>query len=755
MPPTGKDDPIWPPQGVATAVRPEAPRRAPARDFIAWPDEAGSRNDADDWADRVAAIWGEAEADLGAPPVANAAPASTGTPGFPPAPSAPPPARVYAASLNEQLGLQGHRETIGWSGLEAPDLMESLRAAAADHLPAEPPIEEKADTLPVTEVELLAPETNRVVPAAKDPIVIRPAGPGLLTPDEIWEMAARELGNRTLGSSAPGGPVTPVADAEPPVAAPLDLLRPAALLPEPQQVLPAAAEPVADFPSAPAPEPLPERKPSPFSLVLPELAPPEARDDDPAAAVAELEDANDAAGPVFTLPPRREPGQTALKLPAEPAAVEPLSFPKPAPARRRGRGRALFFLLLLAGLGAAGWIFRADLARLDWGAIGAKIRETFVPEPASPTATPGTAPAMAPVPPAAREAAPPAPPADAPPPPDEPVETEATEPSQREASAEPAAAPAAADASPAAETDAPPEGEAPEPPPSAPSGSEADDPPAAPVKTGAAGSKKADDGRISLLAKPEQPAETHISLLMTGRDVPETAAAPEKKAATPFLRAQLPPSTPDVAKAQAEVEAVLRAATVDELLPHIVDRERVEPAVREYYSTRRLEPLLGTVVELQISARIPSRDVQAHVFSVFHPEHERGFSVSAEATDEGYRVDWESYIQWRDRWLEKFLRQKGSEPQELFVVLRRSHYFDSDVPTASDKLCFQLTATRGDEGTFAFTDRQSPAGRQLAETYAWQKMYFPVVELQWVRPANGKPWVRLNRVVRPSWRRGN
>ena len=189
-------------------------------------------------------------------------------------------------------------------------------------------------------------------------------------------------------------------------------------------------------------------------------------------------------------------------------------------------------------------------------------------------------------------------------------------------------------------------------------------------------------------------------------------------------------------------------------MPWIYDAQSLEPTIREYHAEHPIEPLAEAVVELEYSGVMPATGDKAHIFTILHPRHPRGFPISAERTPQGFRIDWESYIQLRDGWLARFLEKKPAEPETLFVVLRRTHYFNDDVPTLEEKLSFKITsAVPGDEGAVAFVDRHSAVGRSLAELYEWRTLYFPVVELQWVPTKNGGQYLKINRVVRPTWRR--
>lgn len=205
---------------------------------------------------------------------------------------------------------------------------------------------------------------------------------------------------------------------------------------------------------------------------------------------------------------------------------------------------------------------------------------------------------------------------------------------------------------------------------------------------------------------------------------------------------------------QQAIRSLVGARTVAEILPWIFDADTLEPTVRAYYAQNPLTPLSDALVEHQYSGVIPSTGGKAHIFNVMAASHPRGFPVSAEFTPQGYRIDWQSYIQWRDGWLRRFLDTKSTDPLTLFVVLRRTHYFNDDVPKLEDKLAFKVTsAVPGDEGAVAFVDKNSAVGRSLAEVYEWRTMYFPVVELQWVPSGKQGRYVRLNRIVRPTWRR--
>lgn len=215
-----------------------------------------------------------------------------------------------------------------------------------------------------------------------------------------------------------------------------------------------------------------------------------------------------------------------------------------------------------------------------------------------------------------------------------------------------------------------------------------------------------------------------------------------------------PEADEKAAAAARVVEQVTGAATVEEVVPWILEAENLAPLLKGYYTAQPLQPLKHVEIELMEQGTTVDTRASAFVFNVRHEASAEGFPVLVEETPAGMRLDWQSYIQWRDEWLKKFATQRGTAPQILYVTLRRTHYFNDDVPDLENKLAFRLASARSEEeGVVAFVDRQSGLGRELDAAYRWHQVYFPVVELQWEQEGDNRHYVRLRRVVRASWKR--
>ena len=102
--------------------------------------------------------------------------------------------------------------------------------------------------------------------------------------------------------------------------------------------------------------------------------------------------------------------------------------------------------------------------------------------------------------------------------------------------------------------------------------------------------------------------------------------------------------------------------------------------------------------------------------------------------------------------LGKFIRIYQPQPDTFHAILERAHYFRSDVPDLGSKFCFRIKPpVPGYEG-HAFVNHGSPLADRIEQKFKWDKIYFPVLELQWVRTPDGSHYIEIKDIVQDSWR---
>ena len=116
-----------------------------------------------------------------------------------------------------------------------------------------------------------------------------------------------------------------------------------------------------------------------------------------------------------------------------------------------------------------------------------------------------------------------------------------------------------------------------------------------------------------------------------------------------------------------------------------------------------------------------------------------------------FKVDWLAFVEFRDNLLYKFLSAYQDEPARFHVGIRRTHYFESDVPDLDGKDCFEIQPPLPTYVGFVFVPKTSPLAADLAGRISWEtSKAYVIVELRW-RKLGDQKWVELTGVPQLNW----
>ncbi len=115
------------------------------------------------------------------------------------------------------------------------------------------------------------------------------------------------------------------------------------------------------------------------------------------------------------------------------------------------------------------------------------------------------------------------------------------------------------------------------------------------------------------------------------------------------------------------------------------------------------------------------------------------------------RVDWEAFVEFKDRLLWEFLEKPGAPSQKFRVMLRRKHYFDKDVPDMGSKDSFAIVQPGIDLEGHVFAPHDSAPARQLQQRLGWGSNMPMILELVW-RKEGAHRWVEIASVVEYGWK---
>jgi hypothetical protein len=206
-------------------------------------------------------------------------------------------------------------------------------------------------------------------------------------------------------------------------------------------------------------------------------------------------------------------------------------------------------------------------------------------------------------------------------------------------------------------------------------------------------------------------------------------------------------------KAEEVIKTFLGYTKVEDVLDHVLNRERVAPGIRKFYAEHPLEPTPFTELVLDSGAHVAESNIQAFLFRVRSQDRAEGFPICVEETPQGYKIEWEAFIQCRERSAAKFWKDSQAESSSLYVILKRSHYFGDDMQNLDDFDCFRINSPNPDEQpAYAFARKDSAFSRKFRNQIAWDANYFAVATFTHVKNTPGGVHHEILDIVRFNWR---
>ena len=240
-----------------------------------------------------------------------------------------------------------------------------------------------------------------------------------------------------------------------------------------------------------------------------------------------------------------------------------------------------------------------------------------------------------------------------------------------------------------------------------------------------------------LMEVPSKPVEAGLKSENT------PAGAPE------IVIQGLPPEAEPAAEA---LKKFLNAANLEERLRYTLAPEMMRDYMERYYSVNPAGPVgVDTIAFVRFDAK-PQMGSGAHaVFGLESRAWRYPVPVMLEGGPNGFRVDWLSFVEFKDRLLERFFKEYSEGAARFHVGLTRKHYFESDVPNADKKYAFSISSAPPNPfAATVFVDMESALGKELKEKVPWGAQVWAIAELEWMRLGTHQ-WVELAAVPQLNW----
>jgi len=198
----------------------------------------------------------------------------------------------------------------------------------------------------------------------------------------------------------------------------------------------------------------------------------------------------------------------------------------------------------------------------------------------------------------------------------------------------------------------------------------------------------------------------------------------------------------------------LFARDLNERRPHILGADDPEmlTLVDRYYKVNSPGPIdTANIMFMRLDENPETASAPHCVFQVSTKDLPYPIPVMLQGSPDGYKVDWISFIEFKDELLFKFLSKFQEVPGSFHVGISRSHYFEEDVPDRESKDCFRLQPPSAPYEGYVFVPKDSPLSADLRNKISWEtETSFVIVELQW-RKLGTFQWVEMTGMPQLNW----
>ncbi|MCP5531562.1 MAG: hypothetical protein H7A49_02500 [Akkermansiaceae bacterium] len=236
---------------------------------------------------------------------------------------------------------------------------------------------------------------------------------------------------------------------------------------------------------------------------------------------------------------------------------------------------------------------------------------------------------------------------------------------------------------------------------------------------------------------------------------PVTAPAPEATEPAPAEAAPETTAAPATEKASSVAEAALRAfldaPDWTARSAYVLSRERVSPLMESYAREHPDGPTPITSLSVESSYTAPGSGETVFVFKVTTERVPTGFHVPVAETKDGWLVDWESFVEFRDDRFRLFAEGPADHTGRFHLLVRKPNA-EQAVGTENEHFTtFLVEPPLPDRQRLAYVRKGSDPHTKLNAATAGDLFTAPVLELAKRTTPDGKSYLEITRIVAGDW----
>ena len=197
------------------------------------------------------------------------------------------------------------------------------------------------------------------------------------------------------------------------------------------------------------------------------------------------------------------------------------------------------------------------------------------------------------------------------------------------------------------------------------------------------------------------------------------------------------------------LKAFLKAPDWAARIPYILHGEQKRQQIEAYYLASPDEATVALSIEQSdVHDDGKNQIVRYQVATAAVPD---GFPVSVFNTKEGWKVDWDSFVEFRDDHFQRFANGEGPDSGSFRLFVRNTHYFGEAFRGSDELTAFRVDPPLPERNHYAFVRTGSEIHKRLAASIEWGKPCVPTLEIFRRVHEDGTSHLEITAIDAPNW----
>ncbi|MCW1926370.1 hypothetical protein OKA05_27715 [Luteolibacter arcticus] len=207
-----------------------------------------------------------------------------------------------------------------------------------------------------------------------------------------------------------------------------------------------------------------------------------------------------------------------------------------------------------------------------------------------------------------------------------------------------------------------------------------------------------------------------------------------------------------IAAPEAALKAFLSAPDWRSRAKHTLHGDRLLKKMEAYHTDTPDGPTKTLSLTVDASHDDPEKGTNLFTYRVGTETHPKGFPVAILQTPDGWKVDWETFVEFRDDHFRRFATGEGSDIGAFHLVVRNTHYFGAPFSGIDKLTAFRVDPPLLERDQYAFVPTGSELHKTLAAATEWGHPCPAVLQLARKKQPDGKTHLEITSILAPNWR---